>query len=117
VVIDQLFFGQVVIDQLFARPPVTNNPSGAIRVADRRDQLISAQTTEEAMATKKDNAKEYPAPKLGFSIPEFCTSVGISLSFYYELAAKGEGPKTAVLGTRKIIPVEEAARWLRDRAA
>jgi hypothetical protein len=57
-----------------------------------------------------------PVPKLGLSIKEFCQAVGISVSFYYELADQGMGPKTAAFGVRKIISVAEAERWLRERA-
>jgi predicted DNA-binding transcriptional regulator AlpA len=52
---------------------------------------------------------------LGYSIQEFCTAVGISLSFFYELKQAGLAPRAMKLGTRRIISVEEAQKWCRER--
>jgi len=52
---------------------------------------------------------------LGYSIQEFCTAVGISLSFFYELKQAGLAPRTMKLGSRRIISVEEAQKWCRER--
>ena len=54
-------------------------------------------------------------PLLGYSIQEFCTAVGISLSFFYELKQAGLAPRAMKLGTRRIISVEEAQKWCRER--
>ena len=56
------------------------------------------------------------APPLGYSIREFCKAVGISVSLFYELQASGLVPRTMALGKRrKIIAIEEAQRWCRER--
>jgi predicted DNA-binding transcriptional regulator AlpA len=44
-----------------------------------------------------------------------CTAVGISLSFFYELKQAGLAPRAMKLGTRRIISVEEAQKWCRER--
>jgi predicted DNA-binding transcriptional regulator AlpA len=43
------------------------------------------------------------------------TAVGISLSFFYELKQAGLAPRAMKLGTRRIISVEEAQKWCRER--
>jgi predicted DNA-binding transcriptional regulator AlpA len=55
------------------------------------------------------------APLLGYSIQEFCTAVGISVSYFYELKQAGLAPRAMKLGTRRIISVEEAQKWCRER--
>jgi predicted DNA-binding transcriptional regulator AlpA len=59
--------------------------------------------------------KRVAPPLLGYSISEFCAAVGISLSFFYELKQAGLAPRTMNLGTRRIISVEEAHKWCRER--
>lgn len=55
-------------------------------------------------------------PRLGYSIPEFCAAVGISVSYFYELRQAGLAPRTMQgLGVRQIISVEEGQRWCRER--
>ena len=50
-----------------------------------------------------------------FSIPEFCAAHGISLAFYYLLKKRGLAPDELSLSKRKIISVEAAARWRKER--
>jgi predicted DNA-binding transcriptional regulator AlpA len=54
-------------------------------------------------------------PLLGYSIREFCDAVGISVSYFYELKQAGLAPRTMKLGSRRIIGVEEAQKWCRER--
>jgi hypothetical protein len=54
-------------------------------------------------------------PLLGYSIREFCGAVGISVSYFYELKQAGLAPRTMKLGNRRIISVEEAQKWCRER--
>jgi predicted DNA-binding transcriptional regulator AlpA len=54
-------------------------------------------------------------PLLGYSIREFCGAVGISISYFYELKQAGLAPRTMKLGSRRIISVEEAQKWCRER--
>jgi hypothetical protein len=49
--------------------------------------------------------------KLGLSIREFCDLHGISEGFYFELKKQGLGPREMHLGARRIISIEEAAKW------
>jgi hypothetical protein len=52
-----------------------------------------------------------PPPILALTIPEFCSSHNISEAFYYGLQKHGKGPRTMHVGRRRLISVEEAARW------
>jgi predicted DNA-binding transcriptional regulator AlpA len=52
---------------------------------------------------------------LGYSIREFCRAVGISVAYFYELKQAGLAPRTMDLGSRRIISVEEALKWCRER--
>jgi predicted DNA-binding transcriptional regulator AlpA len=51
------------------------------------------------------------------SIPEFCNRHGISLSFFYLLQERGQAPHTMKVGGRRLVSVEEAARWREQRMA
>jgi hypothetical protein len=68
---------------------------------------------------RRDAATACDAPpafnKLGFTIADFCKSVSISISHYFALQARGLGPRTAKLGSRTIIPIREAERWLAEQ--
>jgi hypothetical protein len=50
-------------------------------------------------------------PALALTIPEFCSAHGISQAFYYLLQKHGKGPRTMNVGRRRLISLEEAARW------
>lgn len=54
-------------------------------------------------------------PKLAFSIPEFCAAHGISRAHYFKMRKLGLGPVEMEFGDRKLISVEAAAAWRRDR--
>ena len=47
-------------------------------------------------------------PKLAFGIREFCDSLGISRSFFYELVKSGRGPRIMRLGKRRLISLKAA---------
>ena len=49
--------------------------------------------------------------KLGLSIREFLIFHGISEGFYFELKKQGKGPREMHVGARRIISIEEAAKW------
>src|SRR5262245_23665775 len=61
------------------------------------------------------NVRGPPPPRLGYSVEEFCASVGISVSYFYELQKEGKAPRAMLLGVRRIISIEEAERWCRER--
>lgn len=50
-------------------------------------------------------------PTLALTIRQFCDSHNISHAFYYELKKDGKGPREMEVGARRLISVEEAARW------
>jgi hypothetical protein len=50
-------------------------------------------------------------PKLALTIKEFCAAHNISEAFYFELQQRGEGPRVMRVGSRRLVSVEEAARW------
>jgi predicted DNA-binding transcriptional regulator AlpA len=101
-----------------SRPRPTVKDSNAERaaagafVAASKDSLLNSTTAD---VQKKPRGP--PVPKLGLSIAEFAAAVGISVSYLYELIARGEGPRMMTLGTRRIIFVEEALRWCREHTA
>jgi hypothetical protein len=49
------------------------------------------------------------------SIDEFCRDHGISRAMFYKLQRAGLGPRVMVVGTRKLVSIEAAAAWRRDR--
>jgi predicted DNA-binding transcriptional regulator AlpA len=60
---------------------------------------------------------EKPATKLSFSIDEFCAAHGISRAFFYVLMNRGKAPRIMQVEGRKLISVEAAADWRREREA
>lgn len=74
-------------------------------------------TTEKMTVSAKRAERAVNAPPLAMSIPDFCTRHGISLSFFYLLSERGEAPRTMKVGGRRLISVEEAARWREQRIA
>jgi hypothetical protein len=57
------------------------------------------------------------SPKLALTIREFCAAHGISHAFYYELKKCGKGPREMEVGARRLISIEEAARWRAARTS
>jgi predicted DNA-binding transcriptional regulator AlpA len=78
-------------------------------------QLEEPQAKHQSRPVDERVAAAVALPLLGYSIQEFCTAVGISLSFFYELKQAGLAPRAMKLGTRRIISVEEAQKWCRER--
>src|SRR3977135_4061114 len=78
----------------------------------RNGPPTEASDAEEASAVYDDSpAFNCPAhvirgPPLAFSIREFCLAHRISVPFYFQLKAKGLGPREMKLGGRRIISVE-----------
>lgn len=58
-------------------------------------------------------AKARALPKQSFSIPEFCSTHGISRGYFYEMRKRGIGPKEMRVGGRVMISREAAAAWRR----
>jgi len=78
-------------------------------------ELEEAQAKHQSHPVDERVAAAVAPPLLGYSIQEFCAAVGISLSFFYELKKAGLAPRAMKLGTRRIISVEEAQKWCRER--
>ena len=55
--------------------------------------------------------------KLAFSINEFCTLHGISRAHFYNLRSLGLGPREMDVRGRRVISVEAAKEWRRQREA
>jgi len=56
-----------------------------------------------------------PPPRAAFTVPEFCAAHRISVAKYYEIKREGWGPVEMVVGRRRVIAVESAERWRRER--
>jgi hypothetical protein len=72
-------------------------------------------STSKVSADKAKGPRGPPPPRLGYSVDEFCASVGISVSYFYELQKEGKAPRAMLFGVRRIISIEEAERWCRER--
>ena len=78
-------------------------------------ELEEAQAKHQSRLLNERVAAAVAPPLLGYSIREFCGAVGISVSYFYELKQAGLAPRTMRLGSRRIISVEEAQKWCRER--
>lgn len=47
-----------------------------------------------------------------YTVPEFCEAHRISVTALYAMWAKGEGPESMRVGSRRLLSLEAAARWL-----
>lgn len=56
-------------------------------------------------------------PPLALSIAEFCRAHSISERMYFKLRAQGLGPVEMAVGTRRLISLEAAEQWRREREA
>jgi hypothetical protein len=78
-------------------------------------------TTSAGALNQKLYARPPPWPSVDqravYTIPEFCKAHDISYGFFYSMQRNGTGPKTMKMGTRRVISVEEAARWRAERTA
>jgi len=56
-----------------------------------------------------------PIPVAAYSITEFCQAHRLSESMYFKLRGQGLGPDEMIVGRRRMISVEAAAAWRRER--
>jgi hypothetical protein len=57
------------------------------------------------------------SPPMAFTIREFCDAHRISQASYFKQRKLGLGPREIEFGRRRLISVEAAADWRRERAA
>jgi predicted DNA-binding transcriptional regulator AlpA len=74
--------------------------------AKRERQRAAAEAARNQRDMRADSA---------MSIREFCNRHSFSLSFFYLLEERGQAPRTMQVGGRRLISVEEAARWRAQR--
>lgn len=71
-------------------------------------------------SNKTGNVKDRPFPgvheQAAYNIQQFIKAHDISYGKFYDLLRKGLGPKMMKIGTRRLISVEEAARWRAERS-
>lgn len=58
---------------------------------------------------------EKAAPRLGYSVEEFCEAFGLSRGTFYNRLKDGTAPRCMRVGTRRIISSRAAEEWQRDR--
>ena len=61
------------------------------------------------------NSEKYPVPRLGWSVDEFCSAVGISRSTYEKLKRKGLAPREMRIGWAVRISQLAASEWIAER--
>jgi hypothetical protein len=61
--------------------------------------------------------RKLPVPALGLSVDQFCAANNIGRDLFYELVRQKRGPDCMRLGRRRIITIDAAARWQREREA
>jgi hypothetical protein len=95
-------------------PDVEAAAAGRIVPATRR-----ARQRRRKLRGRKPQARAPPAdaPADAYSIREFCRRHGISEAFFFKLKSQGRAPVMMTVGTRKLISVEAAAQWRREREA
>jgi predicted DNA-binding transcriptional regulator AlpA len=61
-------------------------------------------------ATSKTNSDAL-AVALAFTVPQFCSTHGISRALFYILQREGNGPRVMKAGRRTLVSREAAADW------
>jgi hypothetical protein len=72
---------------------------------------------KQATTGKRPPTRGPPVSPHAFTVLEFCTAHRISRARYYELKQEGLAPVEMIIGRRRLISFEAAARWRRDREA
>jgi hypothetical protein len=76
-------------------------------------------TTEEAAAEAPPDAHKprvtYPPTLDAYSIREFCRRNSLTAYLFYKLQREGQAPKVMIVGGRKLISAEAAAKWRKAR--
>jgi hypothetical protein len=54
-------------------------------------------------------------PVVTYTVTEFARAHNISVAHFYALRKRGLGPREMVLGRRRLISVDAAADWRRER--
>jgi hypothetical protein len=62
-----------------------------------------------------EHAPAREGARYAFTISEFCEAHRVSKSWLYQQWTLGRGPRVKQIGTKKIITVEDAAEWRRQR--
>jgi hypothetical protein len=66
----------------------------------------------------KTPSLQRPATEIAaYTIDGFCAAHGYSQAMYFKMRAQGLGPDEMVVGRRRLISIETAARWRRAREA
>jgi hypothetical protein len=66
----------------------------------------------------KTPSSERPATEIAaYTIEAFCAAHGYSQAMYFKMRQQGLGPDEMLIGRRRVISVEAAARWRRAREA
>jgi predicted DNA-binding transcriptional regulator AlpA len=55
--------------------------------------------------------------KYALTIHDFCRLHSISEFLFYQLNKEGRAPKTMAVGSKRLISIEAAAEWRREREA
>jgi hypothetical protein len=75
--------------------------------------------TTKAKAKPKADTVKGPFPAVDeaavYTIPQFLKAHDISYGKFYQMCHEGTGPRLMKMGTRRVISVEEAARWRAER--
>jgi hypothetical protein len=58
-----------------------------------------------------------PIPPAAYTIEQFCEAHQMSVSMYFKMRARGEGPDEMSYGRRRAISLEAAARWRAQKEA
>jgi excisionase family DNA binding protein len=54
-------------------------------------------------------------PVLALSIDQFCTAFNLGRDTFYTLLRNGKAPQTFLVGSRRLITIEAAQAWARER--
>jgi hypothetical protein len=52
---------------------------------------------------------------LAMSVDQFCAAFNLGRDSFYSLLKQGIGPQCMMIGTRRLITVEAAQKWARER--
>jgi hypothetical protein len=103
------------------QPPLTSEPetpnrARQLHAADAKESALTKQPPTSAVSrTGRPQAPRAPPELDAYSIGEFCRPHSLTPYLFYKLQREGLAPRVMLVGARKLISAEAAAKWRRAR--
>jgi predicted DNA-binding transcriptional regulator AlpA len=102
-------------------PPASNVEilDGRVVIVDEPNEIEPTRLLDStaALGPPTPRARGPPPPFGAYTIPDFCAAHGLGVTHFYALMKQGLAPRTILIGRRRLVSIEAAAEWRRERTA